>query len=273
MKIPIFYFSGTGNTRYVAEYMAYVLTKQDQNAKAINIEDINMEQQDELIHQSDLMFLMYPIYGSDMPRNMKRFIDDMPEEFGKKLGVVCTQLLFSGDGGSIFFKTLKEKGYNQLWSYQINMPNNLTTSGPFKVKGYEYNEEHYLKHARNKVKKICKAVIRGRKRLGDHTPFHKVLGLMQRPFYRRFEAQMFTKHLDIDTSACTSCGLCARICPNDVIKASDSEVKFVNRDQCTFCLRCYNFCPVGAVTFKGRVNQERYKGPTKKMYQKMIKAD
>ena len=46
---------------------------------------------------------------------------------------------------------------------------------------------------------------------------------------------------------CTLCGFCEKICPVDNIKVGD-KVDWDNH--CEGCLRCINYCPVGAIEYK-----------------------
>jgi formate hydrogenlyase subunit 6/NADH:ubiquinone oxidoreductase subunit I len=51
--------------------------------------------------------------------------------------------------------------------------------------------------------------------------------------------------------ACTSCGWCVRNCPTRNIEITESGGKPQFLDQCVFCTRCLNGCPVGAIKAKG----------------------
>ena len=272
MKIVIFYFTGTGNTRYIAENLELSLNRKGMEAKSMSIVGIEKMQIDEEINNNDIVFIAYPIYGSDMPENMKRFIHSMPDGNDKKLGVICSQMLFSGDGSSIMHRFLRKKGYDQIWSYQINMPNNLCIKGsPFKqYDDYDVIEQRYLAGARAKVGKICDAVIGDKRRVGDNTIFHKAMALMQRPFYKSMGKKSFSHKLNVDISLCNKCEKCIDNCPNNVIMMDDEQVKFTQQDKCTVCLRCMNYCPKSAITFGGNVKQPLYKGPTKDMFLKIF---
>lgn len=43
-------------------------------------------------------------------------------------------------------------------------------------------------------------------------------------------------------SWCEGCGLCAYVCPNNVLEVRKGTVKMVNKDKCTSCGRCTNLC-------------------------------
>lgn len=272
MKTVIFYFTGTGNTMYVSDYLAMCLNENNIVTQSLYIVDITQNQIDKLIDENDIIFLAYPIYGSDMPENMKSFIDKMPNGNSKKIGVICTQFAFSGDGASIMFRQLKHKGYNQRWSYQINMPNNLCVKGsPLKQSDdYNVHEKKHLIKARKKIDKICHHIIENKKRVLDNTIFHKALALTQRPYYKKFGREHYAKNLNVNMDKCIKCGLCAKNCPNQVISMDIDGIHFNDRDNCTVCLRCLNFCNESAITYNGNVKEPLYKGPTKEIYNKIF---
>lgn len=272
MQVTIFYFTGTGNTKYVSDYLSECLNKSSINAVSLSISQLKNLNTEEIINNSDIIFLAYPTYGSDMPDNMKKFIHALPEENGKKLGVICTQLLFSGDGASIYFSKIKKLGYNQKWAYQINMPNNLCISGsPFvQSDDYKYHEEKHLAKARKKIESLCISIVQDKKEVKDHTILHWFLAMSQRPWYRLFVAKKYKYSLAVNQDKCVKCGLCVQACPNDVILMNSDKVYFGNQEDCTICLRCLNFCPYSAILFNGKIKEPFYKGPTKEIYQQLF---
>ncbi|MDC7125894.1 MAG: flavodoxin domain-containing protein, partial [Spirochaetales bacterium] len=111
-KIAIFYFSGTGNTKYAMDKLCNYLTELNCDTKAYSIEKITTDSANGIIKESDITIIGYPIYGSDLPDIMHDFINKLSPVSGKKLGVIATQLLFSGDGSSVEKKKLKKLGFN-----------------------------------------------------------------------------------------------------------------------------------------------------------------
>ena len=268
----IFYFSGTGNTRYASEYLNEKMNDLGKTCEVVDIVGLSSQIAKTLIEENDIVFLAYPIYGSDMPDNMMRFIEEMPDGKGKSLGVVCTQMLFSGDGASIMWKKLKNKGYVQKWAYQINMPNNLCMKGsPLgQNSDYEYIEKKYLIKARAIVDEIANFVVEDKIKIKDHGFFHWLAAQTQRPLYRKSLKKTYVHGLGVDEAKCNLCEICVRICPNDVI-VNDNKIIFENKDACTVCFRCLDFCPQSAITYKGGVKEPLYKGPTKQIFNSIIK--
>lgn len=269
-KISMFYFSGTGNTKYVIEKLSANMTELGWESKAISIEKINIEQAEDIIAASDVVIMGYPIYCSDMPDILHDFINHLKPVADKKLGILCTQLLFSGDGSSFEKKRLERLGFKMMWGYQINMFNSLTTKGsPFRhSKGYEENQRKLVK-VNKKLEKIAKTINQGKKRIGDNTVLHHFLGLTQRPAYRHMN-HSYSQYFSCREDKCVKCQKCVRNCPENAIEFRDGKISFANSDRCMGCLRCYNFCPMNAIQYKGTTVTPLYKGPTKEIYKELF---
>ena len=111
MGLVLFYFSGTGNTRYIAHHLCNNLNDKGYNAQAVSIEKLKNADAHKMIDNTSAIGLAWPIYGSDIPRNMQKFIKAMPITEKKPLLTFCTQLLFSGDGAVVMRRELEGKGY------------------------------------------------------------------------------------------------------------------------------------------------------------------
>ena len=95
-KLRAFYFSGTGNTRYVTRDLCKKLSE-GFDALAFDISgtgELSAE-----LRAADCVLLAFPVYGSSPPVPMRRFVYDHADVWkGKEVIVVATQYMFSGDG-------------------------------------------------------------------------------------------------------------------------------------------------------------------------------
>ena len=78
MKIIIYYFSGTGNTKVVAKLLKDAFDQNIHTCDLINIEDIlnNKISFDE--DQDAMIGLAYPIHGGDAPEIIYDFVQHLP---------------------------------------------------------------------------------------------------------------------------------------------------------------------------------------------------
>ena len=97
------YFSGTGNSRYALEVF---LGKLDKTAKIFAIEDVNIAN---YIKENKELVFSYSVQFSNIPKMLKDFVDRHKKLWkGKKIFVIATMGLFSGDGAGILCRLLKK---------------------------------------------------------------------------------------------------------------------------------------------------------------------
>lgn len=273
MNVCIYYFSGTGNTWWAANNLVEKLQNKGMDCQCYSIEDISKEEVDEINSKADIIGIGYPIYGSDLPRNMQSFISNiLPEgkDNSKKAFVFCTQLFFSGDGALVGARMLKEKGYNPMWAYHINMPNNISVKmSPLPYTNKAEKIKKILNRADKRISKLSMYILNNRKRVMGKNPIISIWGIIQRVSFRKYYDKW--QDFGIDKERCTTCGLCVANCPVKNIKIIDGKIIFGN--ECVYCLRCYNFCPNIAVTYMGKSHdkdkEKPYQGPNKDWLKKM----
>ena len=90
------YFSGTGNSKYVAELFAA-----DLGGDCFSIEEtIDFSS---LIAATDAVAFVYPVYASRVPRILREFVQRHKADLLEKhLVILATQMGFSGDGARCF---------------------------------------------------------------------------------------------------------------------------------------------------------------------------
>lgn len=259
----IFYFSGTGNTWWLTGELARLLREKGIDAQPYSIEGAACREADALIDRCDLAGFGYPVYGSDLPQPMKDFIAGLAPVQGKPAFVYCTQWLWSGDGARTGAAFLKPKGFRICWGEHFLMPNNVTVS----ILSLPYTNDRsrldaVLARAGPGLRRFAGRIADGRPFRHGFDPVSFLLGCIQRvPF--RLAYRKLQNDIGVDRQACVRCGDCARLCPSGNLVFNGEN--FTTRGSCILCLRCYNFCPVAAVTYMKRPHNRRrgepYRGP------------
>ena len=261
--VNIFYFSGTGNTWWVAEELVRQLKDKGLAAVAHSIEAISSAEAAILIGESALVGFGYPIYGSDLPDPMKNFMAGLPKVSARKTLVFCTQWLWSGDGAAIGASFLKDKGYKVDWGEHFLMPNNVTVS----IIRFPYTNDParlsvVLNRARKRIEHITEKIVSGKSFRRGFNKISFLMGCLQRLPYRGFYHKL-QNDIAVDPLTCIDCGECVRLCPAENIFYNGND--YLTRGSCILCLRCYNFCPVTAITYMKRSHLqsrgEPYRGP------------
>lgn len=65
------------------------------------------------------------------------------------------------------------------------------------------------------------------------------------------ETQRYNKEVQFDREKCAGCETCAKICPSHAIVMEENG-PVLNKDVCTLCGKCENFCPEGVREIIGR---------------------
>lgn len=267
MKITIFYFSGTGNTWFVANTLAELLNHEGAEANAYSIEKIDTEQTQLLIDASDKIVIGYPIYGSTSPRLMQEFLDNLPTP--KKptgVSVFTTVALYSGDGTILYRKHLKQLGYTFENGMEFILSNNLNIPGFPDVLhvGDQRKIDKRNAKAANKTIKLRDALLTGNNVVNYDRVFGHLNGALQRKYVHDFIKKMNDTFL-VKHDKCIKCMRCVKMCPAQNISFTDEKIVF--HDQCMGCMRCYHFCPTGAINITEKSvdtkKWPRYKGPDK----------
>lgn len=250
----IFYFSGTGNSLYVAKTIA-----KEQNEKLISITQEMQKKPNERIYtfgKEELVGFVYPIYAWGPPEIVLDFIRTMHVE-GEGTYVFSLNTCGSEEGHAtpMLQKTLQKKGLTLSSAFAISMPSNYIVGEDVESKDIQQRK---LERANQKLIKINET-LKNRKAGEFDLLIGKKPGLKTgiiNPLFNKFARQ--TKQF-YATDACIACGLCQRICPAQTIALNPKPVW---GKACTQCLGCINRCPVQAIQY-GKVTETRgrYKHP------------
>jgi len=246
----ILYFSGTGNSKYIAELFCQL-----NNANCYSIEEnIHFDQ---LIASEEIIGFCYPIYGSRVPRIMREFALKHSEILkNKKIIIFCTQLIFSGDGARAFLDIFPKKHFKIIYAEHFFMPNNVCNLFILPLEN-EVKIKKYIKKAKQKMEKVCNNINKGIIKKRGFNILSQLLGLMQGIFMPMIEQ----KSMDCVkiTEDCDKCCLCVSNCPMKNLEYKNGRI--MQKSNCTLCYRCINICPQKAITmfFKQKVKKQ-YKG-------------
>ncbi len=254
-KLNAFYFSGTGNTKYVVNYLA------DKLSCIYDVKTYDITENHDfkkIIAQSDLVLIGFPIYASSPPIPIRNFVVENADSFKDKvIAIAETQYFFSGDGGASIGRTLEKFGANVRYVEHFNMPNNLADSSVFKVKN-DASIQRIVERAKRRMDVFTSDIITEKqKRRGFNPVSHAVGYLCQRKWWRKNEKAKRSS-VKIDNNKCSKCGLCIKSCPAHNLMNSSGIIQ--GQGKCVFCYRCINLCPRSAITILGTQVVTAYKG-------------
>lgn len=245
-KAAIIYFSGTGNTKYVANIM-----KSYFNGINIICDLVDIEKKVIDLSQYDYIVIGGPVFVERYPEILLKYIEENLSNYNGKCMMFSTQA--SDVVSSVFQHALKRlKNLNITYCDFISMPNNFYN---FMFKKYTDDEEkRAIEAASKKARQMVKEFLEGKESKIEISNFRVQLAevgyKMTYPYLRKW----LMKKLSIDRDKCVECGLCEINCPTNSITISP---RLKIKDTCTFCQRCLNICPKNAFLYKGK-NIEQY---------------
>lgn len=253
------YFSGTGNTRHCIEKFIRESASTAATESAVPIVPASTEtivSIDESASASralrdaqDIIVLAYPIYYSNLPKIMRDFIVENKEAWkGKKVYILCTMGLFSGDGAGVSARLLKKYGASVTGGLHLIMPDCICDVKVLKF-STEKNRQIIAK-ADRKLEKAARQLAKGsptREGLGFFSFFAGFLG-QRLWFYHK--TMHYSSQLKINKDACIRCGRCVSLCPMHNLSLDENGVSAGG--SCTMCYRCISQCPGKAITLIGK---------------------
>ena len=245
----IIYFSGTGNTKLIAEHAAGLLPAEIHSIE----EELDWPF---FIRQVERLIFFYPVHYAVPPMIMRAFLKDYARALEHK-EVICiaSQMIASGDGARALEDFLPDSA-RLIACYHVNMPNNIANLPVLPVSSEKGNRRK-VGRAVHKTEKIIEKIKKGTFERQHSGPLSRKIGDSQR--IGGLQSEQAKRSCVWVSDACIHCGLCARICPTHNFRIRD---KAVPQGECTLCMRCENRCPARAISvLLHKPVKEAYPGP------------
>ena len=239
----ILYYSGCGNSRWVAETLAESLRE-----PLRFIPDTGTELK---LGEGEALGFVFPVYAWAPPRLVTDFIHRlMVKGQPSYVWFACT----CGDEGAftrrVFSRTLSVAGLSLDACFCLQMPETYIAFPGFSLDTPD-NERRKIAAARADLPRISALVA---KRTAAH--YEMIFGkfpwtktYLLRPLFYRF---IITDRRFRSTEACIGCGRCEKVCPLHNVLLVDKRPQW--QGHCTQCMACYHHCPTNAIQF-GKVTQ------------------
>lgn len=248
------YFSGTGNSKYCIEYFLSKYSKNQYNI--FSIEEINNKNIINNIND-DYIIIAYPIYYSNMPRILIEFINNNKIFFNnKKIFIIVTMSMFSGDGAGILARILKKYNADIIGSLHLKMPDNISDI-KYLCSKTEKNI-NIINKTKIKIDKAVELLNLGKAPKDGLTFISFLLGLLLQRLFLGNRIYKYKDKLKINETLCIGCKKCINICPMHNIYINHNN-KAKNKNNCTLCYRCINECTSKAITMLGKSVFKQYK--------------
>ena len=234
----ILYFSGTGNSRYVARRLAAAVGDQ---LVSLN-EYIKKEQTGDFVSEKPWVFVT-PTYAWQMPRVVRDFIRRSTFEGSRAAYFVLTCGESVGNAAGYAGLLCREKKLEFQGLGAVVMPENYVAMFPVPTRE---EAAAIVDHAGGIINQLASCIHSG-------SPFREEdaglsgrmkSGVANLLFYPTcVSARGFRV-----TDACIGCGECKAFCPLNNIELEDGKPQWGKH--CTHCMACISACPQGAIEYK-----------------------
>lgn len=237
--MKVFYFTGTGNSLYVAKELG---------GEALSIPKMVKEGRFEFT--DDKIGIVFPLYAWSVPPYVVDFMKKATFNC-EYLFAVTTYGIYSAGIASHVLEIGKEAGHNFSYINRIRMVDNFLPT---------FN---MVREIKNEGKKDIDRHIA---EIKEDIKKTKEFKLKESGFKKRSTKWMvnsYVKPFDTDrykmAEGCTACGTCAKVCPIDNILV-DKEMKSISfKNSCIGCFACIQNCPQKVIHLKGEVSGERFR--------------
>ncbi len=270
----VYWFSGTGNSFAVARDVAAGI-----NGRLVPIASV--VDGEGITPDTDVIGIVFPVYYvpfGGLPQMIKRFVDKLHGLDSKYIFGVCTYGSAETNTLAFLGRMLAARGGRLAGRFAVNLPENISP-------GLALNRQSRMFEVwKRNQGRVC-GLIRDRRRItislpnmvaGWAYPLANLIGIPLRLLMKGQTIRSMRKTaghsaesydglmplMDSGFSAggsCAGCGTCARVCPTGNISITDK--KPVWRHACEYCLACYSWCPNGAIAWKARNSELKYRHP------------
>jgi ferredoxin len=237
-KTLLYYFTGTGNSLSVAEGVCRRLG----DCSLVSLASLR-EPSGTITPEADRVGIITPVYFFGLPSLVAVFAGRLDLSRAQYVFAVATM---GGSGGSAALRQLDailrrgqgERGLDA--GFTVRMPGNyILMYGPPQGK----KQEQILREADRRTGEIADLVNRGHRARLTWSP---LASLVHAAMYPRFAAGVHDadRKFTVD-DRCTSCGICAGVCPAGNILLDAGRPAWQHR--CEQCMACIHLCPTGAI--------------------------
>jgi ferredoxin len=244
VKVALHYYSGAGNTKFIAKKLKKILIARSHEADLIQV---NSKSILDVKLGYDLYVIGFPVYDISSPGLVKDLVSRITDE-GKPIAYFNTKAFMSGDSILELADVSNSNGLKLVGFQDFYMPASDALA-LFAKKGSTTEKIIKFFHTRNIDDKLEGFVTRIDKNqeIKIKPKWYNILAyLIPKSAKEAFHNQytVYIPEFYSDNNLCIECMLCVNQCPRENIMFEEG-IKF--ELNCDMCLSCLHHCPVDAI--------------------------
>lgn len=261
----VYYFSGTGNSRTVAQQLGRLLS--------CEVREMDLSPEVSFPEGTlSCLGLVFPVYAWGLPAVVAQFVRRLPA--ASCAGTYLWAVMTCGDDVGFADRVLNRALVQSIGRMadavcSVPMPNTYVCLPGFDVDAGSL--------AVQKVRRTASLLPELAQLVRQRTPFLRVTRgsfpftktYVLRPLFNRF--LVTDRHFHVRPSRCVQCGLCSEVCPTGNIRLGGQGVVW-GQTSCVGCLRCYHLCPHRAIEWGGFTNGKGQHHMDERMWLKVVSS-
>lgn len=237
----VLYFTGTGNSRYVAQMIANITSDY-----TVELNTYIRDNEQLVLHSDKPFVFVTPTHGWNIPGVVSKLIENSELNGSKKIYFVMTCGSDIGNAGERLEKLCKSISMEYMGVFGVIMPENYTAMFPVPDAA----------EAGKIIEKAHPSIRQAASFIKTLSPFpkNKISGadkLKSGPVNRMFTTFFVGDRLFKSGKKCISCARCMDVCPvNNIVMARGGHPKW--KGHCIHCMACINGCTVSAIEYAFR---------------------
>ncbi|HER23687.1 MAG TPA: ferredoxin [Candidatus Atribacteria bacterium] len=254
MSTEIYYFSGTGNSLFVAREL------QKKIPDSVIIPIVSLLHKDFIQTNGKTIGIVFPCHSLTIPIAVKRFIRKINVQSAEYIFAIATRYGTVFKGFNIIEKLLKKKNKHLNSQFILNMCHNEAPR----------SEQNYIVPSKSDILQIETTVL---KKIDEISNIIKtqssflekdadvVIKSSSNPITGFLIEQLVVFAMNISEyiggvnyfyhdNKCNGCGICEKICLSKKIKITEKKPIWQGNVLCYMCFACLNYCPKQSVQIK-----------------------
>lgn len=226
----VLYFTGTGNSLYVAKHL---------DDERLSIPQLIHEKKKE--YAADRIGIVCPIYGHEMPKLVKQFIKQVTFHT-EYLYLILTYGKLHGGAAELADQYLKTCGIEAHYINTIMMVDNY-------LPVFDMNEQLAI----DPEKKVNEHIEEIKRDIESKKHWKQKAALTDRICHQMYLKMRNENPIDVKSGIfrvrdhCIGCGICMRVCPTGSIQVENQHANYKDTSRCQMCLACVQHCPENAI--------------------------